>query len=84
MVYIKEGGKSNEWRLKCIVIGNSVYFKCNVCDYYINSVDKLRLYIINYRYEVVLKFYKVSSDIYFCWYRVEKGINCFRVWSINL
>lgn len=58
VVYIKEGGKVNEWRFKCVVIGNFVYFKCNVCDYYINSLEKLWLYMVNFRYEVSLKLYK--------------------------
>lgn len=84
VAHIKEGGKSNEWRLKCIAIGNPVHLKCNACDYYSNSVDKLRLHTTNHRHEAALKLYKVSSDIRFRWHRVEKGVNCFRAWSTNL
>ena len=84
VAHIKEGGKSNEWRLKCIAIGNPVHLKCNACDYYTNSVDKLRLHTTNHRHEAALKLYKVSSDIHFSWHRVEEGINCFRAWSADL
>lgn len=73
VAHIKEGGKNNEWRLKCIAIGNPVHLKCNACDYYTNSVDKLRLHTTNHRHEAALKLYKVSRDIHFCWHRVEKG-----------
>lgn len=59
VAHIKEGGKSNEWRLKCIAIGNPVHLKCNACDYYTNSVDKLRLHTTNHRHEAALKLYKV-------------------------
>lgn len=84
VAHIKEGGKSNEWRLKCIAIGNPVHLKCNACDYYTNSVDKLRLHTTNHRHEAALKLYKVSSVIHFCWRRVEEGINCFGAWTTNL
>ncbi len=33
VAHIKEGGKANQWRLKCIAIGNPVHLKCNACDY---------------------------------------------------
>ncbi|XP_041101871.1 zinc finger homeobox protein 4-like [Polyodon spathula] len=58
VAHIKEGGKANEWRLKCIAIGNPVHLKCNACDYYTNSVDKLRLHKTNHRHEAALKLYK--------------------------
>ncbi|ELK27508.1 Zinc finger homeobox protein 4 [Myotis davidii] len=58
VAHIKEGGKTNEWRLKCIAIGNPVHLKCNACDYYTNSVDKLRLHTTNHRHEAALKLYK--------------------------
>nr|XP_047906496.1 zinc finger homeobox protein 4-like isoform X2 [Anser cygnoides] len=61
VAHIKEGGKTNEWRLKCIAIGNPVHLKCNACDYYTNSVDKLRLHTTNHRHEAALKLYKVSQ-----------------------
>nr|XP_023646473.1 zinc finger homeobox protein 3 isoform X3 [Paramormyrops kingsleyae] len=58
VAHIKEGGKGNEWRLKCVAIGNPVHLKCNACDYYTNSLEKLRLHTINSRHEASLKLYK--------------------------
>lgn len=59
VAHIKEGGKANEWRLKCVAIGNPVHLKCNACDYYTNSLEKLRLHTVNSRHEASLKLYKV-------------------------
>lgn len=61
VAHIKEGGKSNEWRLKCVAIGNPVHLKCNACDYYTNSLEKLRMHTVNTRHEASLKLYKVSG-----------------------
>ncbi|XP_063169352.1 zinc finger homeobox protein 3 [Candoia aspera] len=58
VAHIKEGGKANEWRLKCVAIGNPVHLKCNACDYYTNSLEKLRLHTGNSRHEASLKLYK--------------------------
>lgn len=59
VAHIREGGKANEWRLKCVAIGNPVHLKCNACDYYTNSLEKLRLHTGNSRHEASLKLYKV-------------------------
>ena len=59
VAHIKEGGKGNQWRLKCVAIGNPVHLKCNACDYYSNSVDKLRLHATNQRHEAAIRLYKV-------------------------
>lgn len=61
VAHIKEGGKGNEWRLKCVAIGNPVHLKCNACDYYTNSLEKLRMHTVNTRHEASLKLYKVSD-----------------------
>lgn len=61
VAHIKEGGKGNEWRLKCVAIGNPVHLKCNACDYYTNSLEKLRMHTVNSRHEASLKLYKVSG-----------------------
>ena len=61
VAHIKEGGKPNQWRLKCIAIGNPVHLKCNACDYYSNSVEKLHLHASNQRHETALKLYKVRG-----------------------
>ncbi|KAM3877016.1 zinc finger homeobox protein 3 [Diretmus argenteus] len=58
VAHIKEGGKGNEWRLKCVAIGNPVHLKCNACDYYTNSLEKLRMHTVNSRHEASLKVYK--------------------------
>lgn len=62
VAHIKEGGKGNEWRLKCVAIGNPVHLKCNACDYYTNSLEKLRMHTVNSRHEASLKLYKVSDS----------------------
>lgn len=62
VAHIKEGGKGNEWRLKCVAIGNPVHLKCNACDYYTNSLEKLRMHTINSRHEASLKLYKVRAS----------------------
>lgn len=87
VAHIKEGGKTNEWRLKCIAIGNPVHLKCNACDYYTNSVDKLRLHTTNHRHEAALKLYKVSQWQQFKLAPNRLEINCFsanwtRLWLI--
>ncbi|CAJ0955590.1 unnamed protein product [Ranitomeya imitator] len=64
VAHIKEGGKANEWRLKCVAIGNPVHLKCNACDYYTNSLDKLRLHTVNARHEASLKLYKIHQSLY--------------------
>ncbi|XP_048833638.1 zinc finger homeobox protein 4-like [Brienomyrus brachyistius] len=65
VAHIKEGGKANQWRLKCIAIGNPVHLKCNACDYYSNSVEKLRLHVTSQRHEAALKLYKVGVPLEF-------------------
>lgn len=65
VAHIKEGGKGNEWRLKCVAIGNPVHLKCNACDYYTNSLEKLRMHTINSRHEASLKLYKVRAVLPF-------------------
>lgn len=64
VAHIKEGGKGNEWRLKCVAIGNPVHLKCNACDYYTNSLEKLRMHTVNSRHEASLKLYKVRKRLY--------------------
>ena len=49
--HIKEGGASNEWRLKYLNVSNPVQVKCNSCDYYTNSIHKLQIHTGNPRHE---------------------------------
>lgn len=48
--HIKEGGASNEYKLK-YNSNNTVQLKCNCCDYYTNSIQKLNLHTQNVRHE---------------------------------
>lgn len=48
--HIKEGGASNEYKLK-FNSNNTVQLKCNCCDYYTNSIQKLNLHSQNMRHE---------------------------------
>ncbi|XP_040568210.1 zinc finger homeobox protein 3 [Lepeophtheirus salmonis] len=50
--HIKEGGPSNEWRLKFLNVTNPVQLRCNACDYYTNSLHKLQLHTANQRHEI--------------------------------
>lgn len=49
--HIKEGGQSNEWKLKFVNVSNPVQLRCNLCDYYTNSLHKLQLHVTNARHE---------------------------------
>ncbi|XP_064640113.1 zinc finger homeobox protein 4-like isoform X2 [Lineus longissimus] len=49
--HIKEGGTSNEWRLKYMNMSNPIQVKCNACDYYTNSIHKLQMHAANPRHE---------------------------------
>jgi len=48
--HIKEGGPSNEWKLKHVNVSNPVQLRCNFCDYYTNSLHKLQLHLTNDRH----------------------------------
>lgn len=48
--HIKEGGSKNEYKLKYNT-NQSVQLKCNCCDYYTNSIQKLNVHIQNVRHE---------------------------------
>lgn len=50
--HIKEGGQSNEWRLKFLNVTNPVQLRCNACDYYTNSLHKLQLHVVTQRHEI--------------------------------
>ena len=50
--HIKEGGASNEWKLKFLNIANPVQLRCNACDYYTNSLHKLQLHVSSQRHEI--------------------------------
>ncbi|XP_077982090.1 zinc finger homeobox protein 3-like [Glandiceps talaboti] len=61
--HIKEGGPQNEWRLKYMNVSNPTQVKCNACDYYTYSVEKLKAHVANYRHETSLKLFRHLQDI---------------------
>ena len=50
--HIKDGGPSNEWKLKFLNVTNPVQLRCNACDYFTNSMHKLQLHVANQRHEI--------------------------------
>lgn len=49
--HIKEGGSRSEWKLKYVNVSNPIQVRCNLCDYYTNSIHKLQLHSSNPRHE---------------------------------
>uniref|UniRef100_A0A8C4NAF7 C2H2-type domain-containing protein n=1 Tax=Eptatretus burgeri TaxID=7764 RepID=A0A8C4NAF7_EPTBU len=52
VAHIREGGQANQWRLKCAALGSPVQLKCNACDYYANSLEKLGMHTSGQRHEI--------------------------------
>ena len=50
--HIKEGGQSNEWKLRYLTSLNPVELRCNACDFYTNSPHKLQVHIANQQHQV--------------------------------
>ena len=40
--HIREGGERNRWRLQFTAVNNPMQLKCNACDYYTVSMQKLQ------------------------------------------
>lgn len=55
--HIKEGGPQAEWKLKFINVSNPVQVRCNVCDYYTNSIHKLQLHSANPRHDICTRIF---------------------------
>ncbi|KAK8752559.1 hypothetical protein OTU49_006167, partial [Cherax quadricarinatus] len=51
--HILEGGPRNEWKLKYLSNTNPMHVRCNLCEYYTNSVHKLQLHAAHQRHEVL-------------------------------
>lgn len=49
--HIKEGGPRTDWKLKYVNVSNPIQVRCNVCDYYTNSIHKLQLHAASPRHE---------------------------------
>jgi len=71
--HIKEGGSQTEWKLKFVSVSNPVQVRCNVCDYYTNSIHKLQLHIASPLHDVrarILNHLQAaepsSNKYYFC------------------
>lgn len=73
--HIKEGGPQAEWKLKFVNVSNPVQVRCNVCDYYTNSIHKLQLHTSDPRHEVCSRIFahlqsssdgSTQSQYYFC------------------
>lgn len=72
--HIKEGGPNTEWKLNFINVSNPVQVRCNVCDYYTNSIHKLQLHTANPRHDICSKIFNHlqvsdlagSSKYYYC------------------
>ncbi|TRY62059.1 hypothetical protein TCAL_11806 [Tigriopus californicus] len=50
--HIKEGGPSNEWKLRCLSNMNPVELRCNACDFVTNSPHKLQVHVSNQEHQV--------------------------------
>ena len=49
--HIKEGGPSNEWKLRFLTSINPVELRCNACDFYTNSPHKLQVHVANQQHQ---------------------------------
>lgn len=49
--HMKEGGSRTEWKVKYVKVSNPVQVRCNVCDYYTNSIHKLQMHAATARHE---------------------------------
>lgn len=49
--HMKEGGSRTDWKVKYVKVSNPVQVRCNVCDYYTNSIHKLQMHAATPRHE---------------------------------
>ena len=49
--HIKEGGPTNEWKLRFLTSINPVELRCNACDFYTNSPHKLQVHVSNQQHQ---------------------------------
>lgn len=50
--HIKEGGQSNEWKLRFLTSINPVELRCNSCEFYSNSPHKLQVHTSGQQHQV--------------------------------
>ena len=65
--HIKEGGHTNEWKLRFLASLNPVELRCNACDFYTNSPHKLQVHIGNQQHQV-------SSLLFFHLQKMERRL----------
>ncbi|XP_071958379.1 zinc finger homeobox protein 3-like [Antedon mediterranea] len=76
--HIREGGKQNEWRLKYLNVGNPTQVRCNACDFYTYSVEKLSAHSQpgNYRHESNMKLFRRLQQMNITVNSVSKRFHC--------
>ena len=60
--HVLEGGPRNEWKLKYLANTNPLHVRCNLCEFYTNSVHKLQLHSAHQRHEVLAMLFKHLSS----------------------
>jgi AT-binding transcription factor 1 len=61
--HIQEGGPRNDWKLQYVTsTTNPVQLRCNVCDYYTNSVHKLQVHAAGARHQLAVELFRFLSD----------------------
>lgn len=57
--HIQEGGPRNDWKLQYVTsTTNPVQLRCNVCDYYTNSVHKLQVHALSPRHQLAVDLFR--------------------------
>nr|UEK51442.1 ZFHX3-like protein [Parasacculina yatsui] len=52
--HIFEGGASNEWKLRYLNLTNPVQLRCNICEFFTNSIHKLQVHSSQQQHEISL------------------------------
>ena len=61
--HIQEGGARNDWKLQYVTsTTNPVQLRCNVCEYYTNSVHKLQVHAASPRHQLAVELFRFVSD----------------------
>lgn len=61
--HIQEGGARNDWKLQYVTsTTNPVQLRCNVCEYYTNSVHKLQVHASSPRHQLAVELFRYLSD----------------------
>ncbi|EFX89654.1 hypothetical protein DAPPUDRAFT_35537, partial [Daphnia pulex] len=57
--HIQEGGARNDWKLQYVTsTTNPVQLRCNVCEYYTNSVHKLQVHASSPRHQLAVELFR--------------------------